>query len=340
MNSLTRGVSRYFKSVGYLLATFPVSIALFMLVGLGLASGLVFPVAAVIFLLVMSAMERVAAFEVRRTNRLMGTDFEIPQPWLTKSLWSWDGVKERVTSTRGWMTVAYIVIAFGWSLFAFLLIALGISGVVIMATALGLIALSSVDKSFEVVDGGDRFAGSIQYAANSGHVNLIFGDSSGTSNIAWDFDNYWSMGLSLLLILWAAYTIPSQARGLARLTQGLLAGGFSPQIDAAAKDVTRRVRKAMNIESTRTETTAAEPTQTDRLSELTDREREILGLLAQGLSNSAIASALFITEGSVEKHVSNIMFKLDLPVTGDSHRRVLAVLAYLESQGSTDSASN
>jgi DNA-binding NarL/FixJ family response regulator len=62
---------------------------------------------------------------------------------------------------------------------------------------------------------------------------------------------------------------------------------------------------------------------------LSPREREVLGLMAEGRSNGAIAAALFVTERAVEKHVASIFTKLDLPVSGADHRRVLAVLRYL-----------
>ncbi len=68
----------------------------------------------------------------------------------------------------------------------------------------------------------------------------------------------------------------------------------------------------------------------DPLSTLTPREHDVLRLMAEGRSNSGIAAALFVTEGAVEKHVSNLFTKLDLPPAGDDHRRVLAVLRYLE----------
>ncbi len=66
-----------------------------------------------------------------------------------------------------------------------------------------------------------------------------------------------------------------------------------------------------------------------RLAALTPREREVLSLMAEGRSNHAVASALYITEGAVEKHVKNIFGKLGLAQTDDDHRRVLAVLTYL-----------
>ena len=69
----------------------------------------------------------------------------------------------------------------------------------------------------------------------------------------------------------------------------------------------------------------------DPLATLTPREREVLGLMAEGRSNAAIAEALVVTERAVEKHVTSIFSKLDLPPTVEDHRRVLAVLAYLRS---------
>ena len=70
---------------------------------------------------------------------------------------------------------------------------------------------------------------------------------------------------------------------------------------------------------------------TDTLSALTPREREVLELMAEGRSNAAIAHAMVVSEGAVEKHVANIFAKLNLPVSEKDHRRVLAVLRFLES---------
>jgi DNA-binding NarL/FixJ family response regulator len=69
----------------------------------------------------------------------------------------------------------------------------------------------------------------------------------------------------------------------------------------------------------------------DPLRALTPREREVLTLMAEGRSNSAIARTLVVTDGAVEKHVRNIFTKLQLPPDEEHHRRVLAVLAYLRS---------
>lgn len=68
----------------------------------------------------------------------------------------------------------------------------------------------------------------------------------------------------------------------------------------------------------------------DPLERLTVREREVLALVAEGHSNAAIARSLVVTEAAVGKHIGNILMKLDLPPAEDSHRRVLAVLTYLQ----------
>jgi DNA-binding NarL/FixJ family response regulator len=70
----------------------------------------------------------------------------------------------------------------------------------------------------------------------------------------------------------------------------------------------------------------------DPLDALSRREREVLALMAEGASNAGIAARIFVSEGTVEKHVRSILIKLDLPESESDHRRVLAVLRFLESR--------
>jgi serine/threonine-protein kinase PknK len=70
----------------------------------------------------------------------------------------------------------------------------------------------------------------------------------------------------------------------------------------------------------------------DPLDDLSPREREVLALMAEGASNSGIASQIFVSEGTVEKHVRSILGKLDLPESETDHRRVLAVIKFLEAR--------
>jgi serine/threonine-protein kinase PknK len=74
----------------------------------------------------------------------------------------------------------------------------------------------------------------------------------------------------------------------------------------------------------------------DPLAELTPREREVLALMAEGRSNAGIARRLWVTEGTVAKHVHSILAKLRLPESSDDHRRVLAVVTFLRGQTAAD----
>lgn len=71
---------------------------------------------------------------------------------------------------------------------------------------------------------------------------------------------------------------------------------------------------------------------TDSLDALTPRERKVLALMAQGQSNAGIAKTLWITHGAVEKHIKHIFARLGIPATSDAHRRVLAVITFLEAR--------
>ena len=126
-------------------------------------------------------------------------------------------------------------------------------------------------------------------------------------------------------MLFSLWLIPRNARAQAKIVEGLLSGTLLPQLETWLKRFAKQgkvserdVREAMETDLVRA-----------NLADLSKREREILALMAQGKSNAGIAKELYITEGSVEKHISSILSKLNLPLEEDNHRRVLAVLKYL-----------
>ncbi|MFM8502659.1 MAG: response regulator transcription factor, partial [Actinomycetota bacterium] len=266
-----------------------------------------------------------ARFEVKRTNWILGTDFRVVDNWFSNPLFSWEGVKERVSSTRVWLAIAYVFVAFGWSIFSFVLVAMGVAGVTVVILSLGVATLANFSRSFEVIDSGEIFKGRISFNQDLGIVRLELGDSAEIGWINWDLYSNWVAVVALILVAIAFWIIPRNARAMAEAAEGLLSGNYLSKFEEQIakfrnrKKVSERdIREAMAKDSLQ-----------PQLSELSRREIEILALMAQGKSNSGIAKLLYITEGSVEKHISRILSKLELNAEADSHRRVLAVLKYL-----------
>ena len=325
MKTLLKTLGQRVREIAYLLISFPVSILLFSFVIFGISSGIALPFAALLFLFLLTMMEKIAAFEIKRANKILNTDFAVIDNWFSHPFFSWDGVQERVTSLRSWMAIGYVFVSFGWSIFSFILVTLGLSGLFLIFIVLGVSLLSNFTQSFQIIDGGDKFSGNISFVEATKSIRLEFGNATSSAGINWNLDSYWNLGAGILLVLVAFWVIPRNTRAMAQMVEGLLSGSFLPQIQnqiskfvGKEKISERDVREAMDKESLQ-----------PQLSELSKREREILALMAQGKSNAGIAKTLYITEGSVEKHISNILLKLGLPVEEESHRRVLAVLKYL-----------
>jgi DNA-binding NarL/FixJ family response regulator len=103
-------------------------------------------------------------------------------------------------------------------------------------------------------------------------------------------------------------------------------------VDDFVETLERIVRGASVVDPALVQELVAARRVDDPLDVLTPREREVLSLMAEGRSNAGIAHQLWVTEGTVEKHVHSILMKLPLPETEDDHRRVLAVIAFLDAR--------
>ena len=333
MKTLFKFLGQRAREMAYLLVSLPVSIFLFCFVTFGFSTGEALPFAALIFLFLVSMMEKIASFEIKRANKILKTDFAVTDNWFSHPFFSWDGVRERVTSLRSWMAIGYVFVSFGWTIFSFVLVTLGLSGVFLIIAVFGVTRLSNFTQPFQFIAGGDKYSGNISFIEATKSIRLEFGDvisSAGinwnsSAGINWNLESYWNLGAGIILVLVALWVIPRNARAMAQMVEGLLSGTFLPQVQnqiskfvGKVKITERDVREAMDKESLQ-----------PQLSELSEREREILSHMAQGKSNVGIAKTLYITEGSVEKHISNILLKLGLPLEAESHRRVLAVLKYL-----------
>jgi hypothetical protein len=317
-------ITKWLREALYLATSFPIAVILFSLIIFGLGSDLFLPLSVMIFLGLLTIMERIAVFEVSRTNKILGTDFRVVRNWFSFPFFSWDGAKQRITSLRSWMAIGYVFAAFGWSIFSFITLTIGVAGLVVILAGLGIIGLAGFSRSFEFIDNSSALSGSIRFTETNS-LRLEIGDAIDRGVIFWNFGSYLTLAIAAIIFVFSLWLIPRNARALAKIVEGLLSGTLLPQVETWLKQFAkqvkvseREIREAMNMEPIK-----------ENLADLSRREREILALMAQGRSNAGIAKELYITEGSVEKHISSILSKLELPVEEDNHRRVLAVLRCL-----------
>jgi len=323
MNTISNPFVRWMRSFVYELTSFFVLVVLFAGTIFGLSSGAFLPLAVLIFLGLLTIMEKVANFEVKRANKILRTDFQIVPNWFSNPFFSWDGLKERVTSIRSWMAILYIFVAFFWSILGFVITLIGISGILSLLISLGLGAFINVNKSFRIADGADIVNGNIYF--KSSILEFNFDNQGDSARLVWSWQSWPTILISAIVIVLSIWLVPKIARASANLVENLLSGTALPIIEAELK---KRFSK-----SKISERQVREAMQSQALSEdiegLSIREREILALMAQGKTNAGIAKTLYITEGSVEKHISNILNKLGIDGGDDTHRRVAAVLKYL-----------
>jgi len=323
MKTIANSLLRWMRSFTYQLTSFFVLIVLFAGTLFGLSSGAILPLSVLIFLLLLTIMEKVATFEIKRANKILRTDFQIVPNWFSTPFFSWDGLKERVTSLRSWMAIAYVFVAFFWSVLGIIVTVIGVFGILSLLISVGLVSFMNLNKSFEIVDGADIVNGNIQF--KSSILEFNFDNQGDSARLAWSFQTWPVILISIIVIILSVWLVPKIARASAKLVESLLSGTALPTIEVEFKKrfsknkiSERQVREAMQSQLLSKD-----------LEELSNREREILALMAQGKTNAGIAKTLYITEGSVEKHISNILNKLGIDGGDDTHRRVAAVLKYL-----------
>lgn len=292
---------------------FPLVVILFIVVSVTWSVGFV-PLGVILGLALLQAMQWVAWFEVKRANVFLRRKIQVVDNWFSYSFFSWAGARERVLSARSWLAIAYAFVALLVGSIGFALsaatIALFASAIIIPLVTLfgwssGRLIIDSVWDGIMVTDTGSV-------------VIEPLGELSIPLTIAVVSAGLLALSSLTTTLVWLL------ARLHAHFVNGFLSNGYLPTLQRLSRKAAAKLR--VNEREVRE---ALSTTETKALSDLSPREREVLALMAQGKSNAGIAATLFITEGSVEKHVSSILGKLDLPVDSDNHRRVLAVLEYL-----------
>lgn len=304
----------------YFILGFPIVLGLFVLLS-ATWSFLFVPFLAVFILVLLQAMEPVAKFEVKRANWFLRKQIQVIDNWFSYRLFSWAGVRERLSSARSWLALAYVllsffigVLAFGFSLTTVVMI------LVTIAFPIGILISwlnGNLVVSTEALEAGEL--GLIQVGNQAVQVpGFLVGLPLPVAIV-----------VATLLLLVATVALGGVVSLFAllqvKLVQAFLSNGLVPSFSSSSDLKSEKLK----VNEKEIRDALESPKARESLADLTPRELEILGLMAQGKSNSGIASLLFITEGSVEKHVSNILQKMNLTIQVDNHRRVLAVLEYL-----------
>ena len=306
MKTIANSLPRWMRSFTYQLTSFFVLVVLFAGTIFGLSSGAFLPLAVLIFLGLLTIMEKVATFEIKRANKILRTDFQIVPNWFSSPFFSWDGLKERVTSLRSWMAIAYVFVAFFWSVLGFVLTLIGILGILTLLIGLGAVAFINFSRSFEIVDGADIVNGNIQF--KSSILEFNFDNQGDSARLAWSLQAWPAILVSIIVIILSIWLVPKIARASAKLVENLLSGTALPTIEAEFKKrfsknkiSERQVRDAMQSQALSKD-----------IEELSNREREILVLLSRGMIKKEIASEMGLSYHTIDSHVRNIYGKLQV----------------------------
>jgi DNA-binding CsgD family transcriptional regulator len=327
MKSFLTFVGRRFLELGFFILGFPVAVGLFVLVAVSWSVSFV-PLFAVVILALLHAMQWVAWFEVKRANLFLRREIRVVDQWFSYRFFSWMGVKERLLSPRSWLTFVYVVVSF----------VIGVIGFSLSVTALALVV------TVFIVPIGAVVAWSRGTVVQGNDMDLIVAFTEpgqfAIGGLLSDVPIPLTVTLVTIALLVAAVFVGTLVwlLGLlqAHVVNGFLSNGYLP----ALKRLTQKATNKLRVNEREVQDALNHPQTRESLAGLSPREKEVLALMAQGKSNAGIASTLFITEGSVEKHVSNILSKMELSQNGDQHRRVLAVLEYLGIEpGEQESAS-
>ena len=316
MTSFPTFVARRFGELGFFILGFPISVGLFVLVATSWSVSFV-PLFAVFILVLLHAMQWVAWFEVKRANLFLRKEIRVVDQWFSYRFFSWMGVKERLLSPRSWLTIVYTLVAFFVGVIGF---SLSVTTLALFVTALAVPIGAIVAWS-----GGN--------IAVSNDVDLIAAFNEPGQFVIGGLLSGLPVPVTITLVTVALLVAAVFGGTLVWLlgllhthfVNGFLSNGYLPTLQRLTHKATNKLR----VNEREVTDALNKPETRESLSELSPREREVLALMAQGKSNAGIAATLFITEGSVEKHVSNILAKMNLPLNGDHHRRVLAVLEYL-----------
>ncbi len=243
-------VSQRLRELIYILSSFPILLALFVIVTTALSTGAFIPLAVLVILVLLTAMEFLAHFEVKRTNWLLKSGIEPShEAWFTEKFFSWEGAKERAVSARSWLAIAYVFLAFGLSILGLVVALLALMAIASLLVVVGVIILNPTSGTIHLNQGG--FSGDLNINLDSNNFQAQFlgfdiqeGPINGSFNLTYSSPLY--LFLSILLIVVAVALVPVIAKWQKELVIRFLSARSIAEIFYSSD---RRRKTAVNVGS-------------------------------------------------------------------------------------------
>jgi hypothetical protein len=180
----------------------------------------------VLLLLLLSVAEPFAAFEIRRTNKIMNTEIvQRQRPWYSAAFWSWEGIKERLSSVNAWFVVAYVFVAIFFSSLGVAILVLFWASVVVLFFAFG--AFTPTNWSWVFSLNSHDVSGKFSFFLDSEKLKLTFegfqsSELSIPDQLTWFYTSGWTIALCLFFILLNFLVIPVLAKHMRDIAAQLL----------------------------------------------------------------------------------------------------------------------
>jgi len=200
-----------------------------------------------LLLVLLTVAEPFAAFEIRRTNKFMNSDIEQPvRPWYTTSFWSWDGVKERLSSTKAWFAIAYVLAAIFFSTIGVSILLLFWASIFVLIFALGLITPSAWSWVYQINE--KEASGKFSLFVDPDKLQITFNgtqsiDAEIPNRLMWLYTSGWTIAYCVLFILLNIFVIPILAKHMRDVTANLLGAHALPDSFASAAQSWLATRK-------------------------------------------------------------------------------------------------
>ncbi len=209
-------VVRRLRELIYILSSFPILLALFVIVTTILSTGLFIPLAIIVILGLLAVMEYMTYFEIKRTNWLLQSGIAPSnEKWFKEKFFSWEGAKERAMSARSWLAIAYVFLAFGLSILGFIVAMLAVTSVFLSLVIIGVIILNPTSGTFHLNQGGINGNLNVNLDSSSFKARFLgFDIQEGPidGSFIWNFSSPLYLVLSVFLIMVAISMVPVIAK--------------------------------------------------------------------------------------------------------------------------------